>query len=514
MRQRCTSPILSPTHTIIERPAAIGPNLVLDRRHLLTGLAGGVLCGGLALPAKPAFASPEGERLIALTARAFETRFGEGEGATSRVFRFVPEANSSEPRPAAGAAPPIPVLRARQGEMLRLSVSNALAQPIGLHCRGLRQANAADGVPGLTGDAIAPGASVQMPLATNQPGTFLLTSLVPDFVAEQRARGLVAILIVEERAPPPVDHDLVLAIGDVRLDDAGVLDGDFWALRDLARVGRLGNRLLVNGRPAPERQKVAPGARLRLRLVNVSNARGFPLTVRDMRAAVIAIDSTPCTPFDPLKRTVFLSPGSRVEMIVDLPAGPEAKGRLEAKAGNGLPLLDLSTEGASLPDRGAVAALPAADLPPAIRLQDATRASLTISGGLEANAKTDDAAALARAFPEARRVFRLLAGAGEMSAGFAGRPLVQVKRNGVLVLALSNKTAFAQVLAVHGHAFRLLHPFDDGWEPYFLDTLYLAPGTNAHIALIADRPGRWAIRSSVAEHFAAGIATWFDVRER
>ena len=81
----------------------------------------------------------------------------------------------------------------------------------------------------------------------------------------------------------------------------------------------------------------------------------------------------------------------------------------------------------------------------------------------------------------------------------------------MLVLALTNKTAWPQVIAVHGHAFRLLHPFDDGWEPYFLDTLYLVPGTTARIALIAQTPGKWAIRSVIAEHLATGVSTWFEV---
>jgi FtsP/CotA-like multicopper oxidase with cupredoxin domain len=74
-----------------------------------------------------------------------------------------------------------------------------------------------------------------------------------------------------------------------------------------------------------------------------------------------------------------------------------------------------------------------------------------------------------------------------------------------------NRSAWSQVIHVHGHNFRLLHPFDDGWEPYFLDTLYVAEGRTAHISFVADNPGRWAVRSSILEHFESGVLTWFEV---
>ena len=45
-----------------------------------------------------------------------------------------------------------------------------------------------------------------------------------------------------------------------------------------------------------------------------------------------------------------------------------------------------------------------------------------------------------------------------------------------------NRTAFIQPFHVHGHSFRLLHPLDDGWEPYFLDTVQIPEGKRLHIS--------------------------------
>ncbi len=61
---------------------------------------------------------------------------------------------------------------------------------------------------------------------------------------------------------------------------------------------------------------------------------------------------------------------------------------------------------------------------------------------------------------------------------------------------------------MHGHSFRVLDELDDGWTPYWLDTLPLAPQKTAHIVFIADNPGKWLLegldRRTEAE-------AWFEV---
>lgn len=467
---------------------------------LAVGSAAGQVQTGAPAPA----AAPP--RVIALRAIAIQARLGSKDGPETTLFRLqetaVPLTASD-----AGLVPPTLVFRAKFGEALALDIENGLASALAFNMRGMRHPNALDGVPGLTGGAIAPGASATIMISTRQPGTFILTPSLPAAMPEHNARGLNAVLIVEEAAPQPVDHDFALALSDIRLDERGVITPDFLALRDAGRVGRLGNRLTANGKPAPDRMRVRPGARIRLRLVNVSNARVLPLRITNLKAEVVAIDSTPCQPFDPLKRTVILSPGSRIEMIVDAPDKPGEDGLVEARIGDGIPIFVFRTEGERLPPGPAFAPLPDPGLPPAIRLQDAVRADLVISGGIPRETSVENAAELAARFPDISRLYSINGQPG----GFSGKPVAIVARDKVLVLALTNRTAWPQVIAVHGHAFRLLHPYDDGWEPYFLDTLYLTPGTTARIALIADNPGRWAVRSMVAEHYAAGVAAWFQV---
>ena len=485
------------------------PHLTLDRREALLGVAVVALTPAYALaqatsPKVPVpVANPTAARTLRLRAEAHVRKIGTPEQPESRLFRLS-ELNA-EGKPVTSG---FPAFRAKAGEALTLEIENALDQPTSFHIRGLRGPNIADGMPGLTTTPILPGTKASLSFPATQTGTFLIAPTLAERTSEQNARGLHAALIVEEANPPPFDHDLVLAVSDWRLTDKGILAEDFLTLADSSRVGRLGNRLAANSLPAPGKMTVRPGARLRIRMINVSNARVIPLKVSGFAAEVYSIDSTPCQPFDPLKRTVILAPNSRIEMVLQAPAEAGKDGAIEAKVGNGIPIFAYRTEGEPLPAKDKLAALPDPGLPPAIRLQDAARVDVAITGGIGTEPQEAEPAALAKRFPDPKRVFSINGGKND---GFGGKPLVSIKRGKVFVLALMNQTNWPQVIAVHGHAFRLLHPFDDGWEPYFLDTLYMTPKTTARIALIADNPGKWAIRSTIAEHFGTGVATWFEV---
>ena len=88
---------------------------------------------------------------------------------------------------------------------------------------------------------------------------------------------------------------------------------------------------------------------------------------------------------------------------------------------------------------------------------------------------------------------------------------MSVRRGAPVVLALKNETPFVQPFHLHGHVFRLLHPFDDGWEPYFLDTVQVPENRTIRIAFNADNPGKWLLASTVMERFDAGLWTWIEV---
>lgn len=401
-------------------------------------------------------------------------------------------------------ATPGPALRLQQGRTLHLRLANKTTAPLALHWHGLRGEAAMDGVGGFSQAPIAPGESFEYRLTPPDSGTILYRPLVLGGAAEPAGRGLSGLLVVEEKDPPPVDLDLPVLVTDWLLGDDNALQPFPAESPAAAAAGRLGSWITVNGAAPPQRVPVAPGARVRLRLANACNARIMRLRFDGIKAVVIAVDGQPTESFEPVRSQLPFAPGNRYDLLVDMPTEAGATAIVTALVGSGVPLVRLVTEGAARPASTAPMALKAnPTLPAAVRLQDAVRPQIVIEGGakLGADLKLDMAGL------DPARPWRLNGGVGDAS----GKPLFSVKRGTPIVLAIDNRTAFLQPLHVHGHCFRLLHPLDDGWEPYFLDTVQIPDGKRLHIAFIAENPGRWLISSTVLERFDRGLWTWFEV---
>ncbi len=399
---------------------------------------------------------------------------------------------------------PAPVLRTRQGETLRVRLENKTTLPLALHWHGLRGGDPAmDGVGGFSQPPVAPGASFDYRLAPPDSGTILYRAMVLGGASEPAGRGLAGMLVVEEPTPLPVDLDLPVLVGDWLLGDDHAIRPFAARSEANAAAGRLGSWLTVNGAPPPQRVAVRPGARVRLRLANACNARIMRLRFEGVKAHVVAVDGQPTDTFEPVRAQLPFAPGSRYDLVVDMPAEAGQVAGVTALIGAGVPLVRLVAEGEpKTPATEPVALKPNPALPAGVRLQDARRPRIVIEGGatLTSEAKLDFAGL------DLARPWRLNGGAGDLA-----KPLFSVRRGTPIVLGIDNRTAFLQPLHVHGHAFRLLHPLDDGWEPYFLDTVQIPENRKLHIAFIADNPGKWLISSSVLERFDLGLWTWFEV---
>jgi FtsP/CotA-like multicopper oxidase with cupredoxin domain len=408
---------------------------------------------------------------------------------------------------------PGPVIRLKRNEAATIRLENKLPQPTTLHVHGLRHANAMDGVAGLTQAAVEPGKTFDYRILTKDAGVSLYHPLVVGRTAEQVGRGLAGLLVVEEEGWAPVEADLGVVLDDWRLNTDHQLESGFLAQGDSARLGRLGNVLTVNGKVGPETFVFRPRARVRLRIGGAMNARVLPMRFEKMaRATVLAIDGQPCEPFDPLRRQVIVAPGSRYDMVLELPETAGAETLVLVGLGDGLPVVRLTTEGEPLPVRPPLEPLPPnPDLPAGIRLQEARRAEFNIAGGWDPRRPEGAGASaevIAKALPDPARIWNLNHG---FASGLSGKPLFSVKRGQIVVVALTNRGGWPQVITVHGHVFRVLHAFDDGWEPFFLDTVVVPEGRTVRIAMVADNPGKWLIRSAILEHMEAGVLSWFEV---
>ncbi len=348
---------------------------------------------------------------------------------------------------------PGPTLRVRHGGELRVRLVNELAEPTAIHWHGVRVPNAMDGVIGLTQPPVTPGASFDYRFRPPDAGTFWYHA----HAAGQTDRGLYGALVVEEAQGPDVDRDVVLVFG------MPTIPGD------------TNVPVMVNGTAGPD-IAVSAGERLRLRLINATTTRGVALRFDDHPAWLVAVDGQPSEPFLAGNGRVALGPGSRIDLIMDARHNGGttypilAVGRDEVSIAR---LVYAKDGNAAAAARTAPAPLPPNPLPARIDLRTALRLDLTLG-----DAKPLDVTA---------------------------RPLFAARRGRAVALALRNPSAHPHVVHVHGHAFRHLDRLDDGWKPYWLDTIVVG-GDTERIAFVADNPGKWLITSRMLDRPGAAAA--------
>ena len=215
---------------------------------------------------------------------------------------------------------PGPTLRVRLGDTVRVRFTNRLPQPTTIHWHGVRVPNAMDGVPGVTQPPVEPGGSFTYEFTPKDAGTFWFHPHVR--ASEQVERGLYGVLIVEDAAPPKFARDETGVLDDVLLGPDGEIYPEFDTRHDLAHDGRWGNVVLVNGRSVPE-LGVAPGERIRLRLLNTANGRVLKPDFGALDARVIAVDGLYVEKPFPIG-SFEIAPGNRVDL--DLTAPPSLAG--------------------------------------------------------------------------------------------------------------------------------------------------------------------------------------------
>ena len=393
-------------------------------------------------------------------------------------------------------AVPGPELRFRQGDRLRIAVENALGVDTTVHWHGIRLPNAMDGVPHLT----------QAPIAANG-GRFVYEFDLPDAGTywyhphlgspEQVGRGLYGALIVEEREPPAVDRDLVWVLSDWRLDREARNVEDFGGFMDSSHAGRIGNTVTVNG-ALRDTFAVRAGERIRLRLINASNARIYGLAFEGHSPMVIALDGHPVAPH-PSERVV-LGPGMRADVMLDCTASAGSTHRVVDGfyRQRAYELLKIQY-GNEPPVRRSFPAVPQLPANP-VSAPDPSKAErhrIVFGGGMMGAMPNQGAY---------KGMFWTVNGKPVAERDHSHAPLLALSLRKSYVLELVNDTAWHHPIHLHGHVFRVLsrNGTPNAREEWG-DTVLLDPKTRAEIAFVADNPGNWMLHCHVLEHLATGM---------
>jgi len=223
---------------------------------------------------------------------------------------------------------PGPLIELREGQHVRITLENRLADDSTIHWHGLPVPSEQDGNPM---DPVKPGTThdYEFDLPAGSAGTYWYHPHPHDLTAQQVACGLAGPLIVR------ADDDPLADIPEVAMFISGLgLDQDARVARDGPidwTVGRQVDVLLVNGDRLPV-HRMQPGATQRWRIFNATAARHFRLALEGHTFALVGTDGgllgEPITGLE----EVLIGPAQRVEVVVTSNASPNGTYRLRALA--------------------------------------------------------------------------------------------------------------------------------------------------------------------------------------
>jgi len=358
----------------------------------------------------------------------------------------------------------------------RIVFTNDTTQPVAMAFHGLDGAARLE--PLLGQPPLAPRGDTATCDLPFQPGTFLID---PRLLSGDDDRpALPRVLVIEGGETFGADRDDVLLIEDWKIGTDGVAQV---AGRDSGNIPSL---YTINRRITHD-ITVRPNERVRLRLVSGCQRSVIALKFVDCVVTVISVDSRPAESFVARDGQIVLAPGSRVDALLDATQPVGTRNEILLHDGTKpIPISHVVTS-FSAPSRAAPLPPPAAPTPSPsqIDLKTAQRIDLSLERGQWLPAIAFD--------PALPSVFHAAV-------------------NRTVVLAITNPSGgSAATFRLHGHHFRVLDRLDDGWKPYWLDTLAFNPGQTQRIAFNAAHPGKWLMQCMGTAWNSPRRLRWYEV---
>ncbi|WP_299003601.1 copper resistance system multicopper oxidase [uncultured Caulobacter sp.] len=290
----------------------------LDRRRVLQSLA--VLGGGATL----AGLLPDWARAAGQVGRGPEALSGSEIKLTIGHTPVTVDGQTTHAVTINGTVPG-PLIRLKEGQHVRLSVTNGLEEETSVHWHGLLVPFQMDGVPGVTFPGIKPGETFTYEFQVRQSGTYWYHS----HSGLQEQMGHYGPIVIDPAGEDPVDFDRehVVVLSDFsrmhphqifrklkqqsgafnyqRQTLSGLLAGKDqtlaerldWAKMlmdptDISDVTGAAYTFLVNGHGPKDNWTAlfSPGERVRLRFINAAAQSVFNVRIPGLRMTVVAAD--------------------------------------------------------------------------------------------------------------------------------------------------------------------------------------------------------------------------------
>jgi FtsP/CotA-like multicopper oxidase with cupredoxin domain len=391
---------------------------------------------------------------------------------------------------------PGPELRVQQGDRVQVTLQNNLPESTTIHWHGVHLPNAADGVAGLTQDAVQPGQSFTYDFVAQDAGTYWYHA--HQDTESQLPKGLFGALIVEPTSGVPE-----------QLDQTVVLSGE-------------PGRATMNGSLGSLRIDAPAGETVRLRLINAvaSGMDGGPETPVLLGAPyqVVAFDGHDLHAPSVLgPERVPLGMGQRADLVFTMPASGEVE------------LVDAHVSGQLSAVQVFIGSLFGGEPAPVTPVDNLPLFELTSYGTPAA-----DPLAVGPYDVEQSLVLTKQPGFRDgrpelvhMINGHASpdTPPIVVNEGDRVLLHIDNRTDEYHPIHLHGHVWSVLAR--DGvavsGSPVYADSVLVGPGESWDVAFVADNPGIWMLHCHVLLHAGmgmnlnlnyAGVATPFEMGTR
>jgi manganese oxidase len=207
---------------------------------------------------------------------------------------------------------PGPTLRIRQGDRIRIHLTNRLPETTTLHWHGLILPNAMDGPAEITQRPVPTGGTFTYEFTAGQVGTYFYHS--HDHPDRQQGLGLYGALIIDPLTPtaaPAYDAEYTVQLQEW-------LEREGLTYPAMLMEGGLPNFFTINGKsyPSTETVNLRVGQRLLVRFIGSNNNFVHPMHIHGGPFRVVAIDGNPVAEsaqFD--ADTVNVGPGQRYDVV-------------------------------------------------------------------------------------------------------------------------------------------------------------------------------------------------------
>lgn len=374
-----------------------------------------------------------------------------------------------------------------------MTLVNQLPDSTSIHWHGINVPNSADGVAGVTQNAVQPGQSYTYDFIVADSGTYWYHS--HQDTSNQIPRGLFGVLIVEPGNLPHYDRDYTLMYHDYVPPSR-----DFFPIVQKILGGIDQAALAINGTNTDTHLDAERGELVRLRLVNATagehTAFGDPLRIVPLGVSyqVVALDGHDLNePQEISDQVLPVGTGQRYDIVFRMPASGVVR------------LIGEDQIAAVTLGQGEIATPDLKQLP----TFDFTTYGTPMPGTLASRSSFDNSQDFILGNRPGFHNGRFGLNHTINGQEFPYVPMIMVQPGQAVRLHIVNETEEYHPIHIHGHYFTVLakNNVPLSGSPVYLDSILVSPGETWDVAFIADNPGLWMLHCHVLIHAATGMDT-------